>query len=351
MTVELEEVTVKQVSGTDARPPGRPVAESAALGGAARGIGRLPRSSGSFGRSLALLAMSLLMSACTAVKLGYENLPLVVGWQADRFLSLDESQDALVSRHAKALQSWHRKSLLPVYADFLSEVEAELAKPVSPRQVGQWRQTVVDAWKPLAERAAPAVAEVALTLRPEQLAHLRKALARSNDKSAAKYRQPDPVKRQEARYERLVERAESLLGSTSAAQKELMRASSAAMVRNEDAWWRARLARQKAMVDLLVEVSSQKPAAEEATRRVRQVLVGLFGHHDNGPGAIAGSDGGAGVPEPAENHDLRLNVEEASSAGDDMTAGLLALATPEQRRHMLKRLDGYRQDFRVLAGR
>ena len=350
MAVKLEEVTVKRVPGSDARPSARPVAESAAPGGAASGVTGWSRESGaSLTRLLALFVMPLLLSACTAVKLGYENLPFVVGWQADRFLSLDESQEALVARHAKALQSWHRKSLLPVYADFLGQVEAELAKPVSPLQVGIWRQAVVDAWVPLAEQAAPAVAEVGVTLRPEQLAHLRKALARSNDKSAAEYRPPDPVKRQEARYKRLVDRAESLFGNASAAQKELMRASAGSMVRDEDAWWRVRLARQKEVVDLLAELSSQKPAGEEATRRTRQVLVGLFSHHDNGPGSKAGTS--AGVPEPVEHRDLRLSVATASAAGDDLTAGLIALATPEQRRHMLKRLDGYRQDFRLLAAR
>ena len=70
--------------------------------------------------------MSLLVTACNAIKLGYENLPRLVEWQADRFLSLDNEQEALVNRHAKSLQRWHRQNLLPVYAEFLQRVEEEL---------------------------------------------------------------------------------------------------------------------------------------------------------------------------------------------------------------------------------
>ncbi|HZH06900.1 MAG TPA: DUF6279 family lipoprotein [Lautropia sp.] len=293
--------------------------------------------------------MSLLAGACSAVKLGYENLPLVVGWQADRYLSLDDDQEALVSRHAKLLQRWHRRSLLPVYADFLRQVEEELGNPVTAGQVAGWRQRVVSAWLPLAEQAAPAVAEVAVTLRPEQLAHLQKALVRANAKSDAEYRPPDPAKREQARYARLVERAESLLGDTTSAQKELMRNSAAAMARSEDAWWRARLARQKAVVDLLTELAAEKPPAAEATRRARVVLAGLFSHHDSKSASSAVPASGA--PESTDHRALRLTVERASEAGDDLTAGLLALATPEQRRNAVKRLHSYRQDFHLLAAR
>jgi hypothetical protein len=299
-------------------------------------------------RLLACLALPLLLAGCTALKLGYENLPRLVEWQVDRFLALDADQEALVMRHAKALQRWHRQALLPVYADFLRGVEQEIHAPVSATQVAQWRQTAVSSWAPLAERLAPAVAEVALTLRPEQLAHLDKALAKSNDKAAAEYRPADPAKRQVARYKRLVERTETFLGDTNDAQRKLMRESAAAMSKSEDDWWQARLARQKAIVELLTQLSTEKPPLADATRRARLVLAGLFDDMD------ARADGaGERTPQAAspERQVLRTRVLAASATGDDLTARLLALATPEQRQHLVRRLDGYRQDFHLLAAR
>jgi hypothetical protein len=314
-----------------------------------RSAGRRRGSSGTLARLLAVLAVSLLMSACTAVKLGYENLPLVAEWQADRFLSLDGEQEALVTRHAKSLQRWHRRNLLPVYADFLRRVEEELRHPVTAGQVAAWRQTAVRTWAPLAEEAAPAVADLAVTLRPEQLAHLRKALAKANEKSAAEYRPADPVKRREARYDRLVERTESLMGSASDEQKQLIRTSAAAMAVNEDSWWQARLARQKTIVDLLTNLATEKPDPAEATRRARVALLSLFSYHDASFESIAATT--LAPPESASQRSLRADVEAASVAGDELTAGVIALATPAQRRQMFKRLDGYREDFSLLAAR
>src|SRR5690606_3676971 len=103
-------------------------------------------------------------------------------WQVDRYLDLDDEQEALVTRRAKDVQGWHRQNLLPVYAEFLRGVEEELRTPVTVEQVAEWRQTVVRGWFPLAEQLAPAVAELALTLRPEQIAHFREALAKANEK-------------------------------------------------------------------------------------------------------------------------------------------------------------------------
>ena len=276
-------------------------------------------------RMVALLAVSILVTACNTIKLGYENLPRLVEWQVDRFLALDDEQEALVNRHARTLQRWHRQNLLPVYAEFLTRVEEDLRTPVAISQVAGWRQAAVDGWAPLAQKLAPAVAEVALTLRPEQIDHLAKAIEKANRKTANEYLPADPDKRRRARYDRLVDRAESFMGDVSEAQKEEIRASAAAMASDDDAWWQSRLARQKAIVDLLAAISVEKPPMAEATRRAHQVLAGLWDHHR----AAATSD----------------------SAGDRLTVRLLTLASPEQRRSVIKRLDGYRQDFHLLAAR
>ena len=277
------------------------------------------------GRFVALLAFTLLLASCSAIKLGYENLPRLIQWQADRYLSLDSAQEDLVNRHARSLQQWHRQNLLPVYADFLRRVEEEILSPVTASQVAGWRRTVVEAWVPIAERLAPAVAELALTLRPEQITHLREVIAKTNDKAAREYRPADPAKRQEARFKRLVSRTESLLGDPFETQRQVMRQSAASMTATEDVWWQARLARQAVIVDLLEDLSENKPEIGEATRRARLALTGLFA--DQGP------------------------LQSAATAGDELTAKLLALATPEQRQRAITRLGDYRQDFRLLAAR
>lgn len=291
------------------------------------------------------MGLTLLVASCSAIKLGYENLPRLVQWQVDRFLSLDDDQEAMVNRHAQALQRWHRQNLLPVYADFLHQVEEEVRNPVTAGQVAGWRQNVVTAWTPLADRLAPAVAEVALTLRPEQIEHLRNAMEKANEKAAREYRPADPAKRLQARYRRLLDRAESMLGEVNDAQRGAMQQSAVAMSATEDAWWQARLMRQQAILTLLANISTEKPDVDEASRRTWPVLAGLFSHYDQ---TATPASGHAWT---AEQLALRRQVQAASAAGDELTVRLLALSTPEQRRHAARRLDGYRQDFNLLAAR
>ena len=289
--------------------------------------------------------MSLCVAACSTLKLGYENLPRLATWQADRYLALDDEQEALVTRHVGELQRWHRQNLLPVYAGFLGRIEEEVRSPVTATQVAAWRRELVDGWKPLARQLAPAVAELAVTLRPEQLAHLRSAIARANEKAAEKYHPADPARRPTVRYRNLVERTESFLGEASEIQMAAIHESLPASLDQAERWWRARFARQKAVVGLLEALALEKPAPAEAERRARSVLVGLFDDMDGreqdqaAEGARDGVRGRAGAQAAAP------------SPGDVLTARVLSLATPQQRRHLVSSLRDYRNDFRLLAAR
>ena len=288
-------------------------------------------------RVAALLALSLCVAACSALKLGYENLPRLATWQADRYLALDDEQESLVARRVGELQGWHRQNLLPVYAGFLGRIEEQVLATVTAEQVADWRRELVDGWEPLARKLAPAVAELAVTLRPEQLAHLRGAIARANEKAAQKHHPADPALRPTVRYRSLVERTESFFGEASDVQKAAIHETLPASVDQAERWWRARLARQQAVVALLEALALEKPPAAEAERRARAVLLELFDDVRDRAGEDARDRAEAKRPSP--------------NPGDVLTARLLTLATPQQRRHLVSSLRDYRDDFRLLAAR
>lgn len=268
-------------------------------------------------------AVGVVLASCSAIKLGYENLPRLTQWQANRYLSLDDSQASQIRDQAASLQHWHRQNLLPVYAEFLGRVEEEVRNPVTVGQVVEWRRTVVANWSTIAAQAAPAVAALALSLRPAQLMHLRETISEANSKLAREYRPTDPEQSRQAHYRRLLDRAEFMLGVANEAQKRLLRAYAVESAAAGDVWWQTRLARQQAVVGLLENLATEKPDPAEATRRTRELLTDLF------------SD----------------QTRAEATPGDKLTAALLALATPEQRRRALSRLDGYRRDFLLLAAR
>jgi hypothetical protein len=273
---------------------------------------------------LALAAIfALLMTACSTIKLGYENLPTLLAWQADSYLALDDDQEALLKRHANVLQRWHRQEQLPVYAGFLRRLEDEMHSGVTVGQVAEWRRTILAAWSPLADRLSPAVAEIAIGLRPEQVDHLKRALAKANEKAAKEFLPADPVKRVDARIARWTRRAEDFLGDLNPAQRAAIRELAAQASSDDESWWRWRLARQDRIVALLTELSRERPPLAEATSRVRPVLAGLFD-----PDRSAGGE-----------------------VGDRLMAQLMATATPEQRHRAIGRVGGYRKDVAILASR
>ena len=163
-------------------------------------------------------------------KFGYDMLPTWAHWQIERYLSLDEDQRAIVSRRIDELHRWHRRVQLPKYVAFLSEVEDQVrtadpartasAGSVDAALIARWRDRIGEAWIPVAEHLAPGLAELALTLRPEQIERLRRRLADGDDEYREKFLAETPKARAEARADRVVKRAETCLLYTSDAADE-----------------------------------------------------------------------------------------------------------------------------------
>lgn len=76
-------------------------------------------------RRWCLLSLVLLLQACSAVKLGYHQLPTIGYWWLDAHLSFTDSQTGEVRQALSQLHSWHRQQELPVYASWLGALAAQ----------------------------------------------------------------------------------------------------------------------------------------------------------------------------------------------------------------------------------
>ena len=272
-------------------------------------------------------------------KFGYDVLPTWAHWQSERYLSLDEDQRAIVSRRIDELHKWHRRVQLPKYVAFLSEVEEQVrtvdaaraapAGGVDAAVIARWRDRIGEAWIPVAEHLAPGLAELALTLRPEQIERLRRRLADGDDEYREKFLAETPKARAEARADRVVKRAETFLGRLDSAQVRELRTLAAAMPGREDDWLAERQRRQKGLVALMHKISADQPGQREATRLAREYLVSMWTAHDAR---------------------RRARLDAAIGDSDALSADTLAKATPAQRAHLVKLVRGYADDFRALTG-
>jgi hypothetical protein len=286
-----------------------------------------------------LVASCLVATSCSMAKFGYDMLPTWAHWQIERYLSLDEDQRAIVSRRIDELHRWHRRVQLPKYVAFLSEVEDQVrtadpartasAGSVDAALIARWRDRIGEAWIPVAEHLAPGLAELALTLRPEQIERLRRRLADGDDEYREKFLAETPKARAEARADRVVKRAETFLGRLDSAQVRELRTLAAAMPGHEDDWLAERHRRQKALVALLQKIATEQPGQREATRLTRDYLTSMWTAND-------------------ERRRARLNA--AIGDSDALSAQTLGKATPAQRAHLVKLVRGYADDFRALTG-
>jgi hypothetical protein len=287
---------------------------------------------------LLFLAVCLLVVGCSSTRLGYSTLPTLVAWRIDRDLALDDDQRLLVRDRLNALHRWHRTNELPRYAELLGRVAA-IEIPVSQDAVAGWRAALTEAWQPLAQRAAPDLAALALTLRESQIAHLSRRLADSNDALRGDWGfdqaggqgatgPKDPVV--EARVERFRERSEFFLGDLGGYQLALLRQLASAQPRFEVDWLAEREARQRGLLDLLRRISGERPPPDVAEAWARDWLMGLWR---------------SGDPQRA------ARLAAAADASDRLTAAMLNMASPRQRDHMVGRLRGWVQDFETLASR
>ena len=270
-------------------------------------------------------------------RFGYDMLPTWSHWQIERYLSLDDQQRAIVSRHIDDLHRWHRRVQLPVYVEFLGQVEERMrvaAPPAAAAQpdaalVSAWRGRIGEAWTPVAERLAPGLAELALTLRPEQIERLRKRLDDADVTYREKFLPDKAADRIQARGDRVVKRAEFFLGSLDGAQERELRQLAAALPATEETWLAERQHRNRTLLALLQRIAREKPAQAQAERLTREYLLGMW------------------TPADARR---RERIEAGIAASDALAVQMLARATPTQRSHLVRTLRGYADDFRSLAG-
>ena len=159
-----------------------------------------------------MLALVALMSACSAVKIGYSQAPALAYWYLDGYADFTDAQSLQVKGDLNRLQAWHRQTQLPAYADLLHKLQPLMQVNITPAQACAVVLDVRRKLQVVSSQAEPAVAALAISLQPQQLQHMQRKFSRGN----ADYRKdfidatPDAVRSR--RYEQAVSRADMLYG-------------------------------------------------------------------------------------------------------------------------------------------
>lgn len=275
------------------------------------------------GRYLVIVAAALALAACSLTRVAYNNATPVVTWMVDDYFDLQDAQkDFVRARLARAL-AWHRESELPEYRKFLLDVIARTQGPVTPDDAKWAHATMRSYYHRAVERLLPDMAEFIERLDAEQAATLGKRFEEENVKAAKERMKGAPDERRERRAKRFAEYVEDWTGNLDAAQRELIATRYAAMPEVTDEWLADRRFRQAETLSLL----RAKGPRDQTIAGLRRLLIESEGWRD---------------PQYA------VKLKERDRLLFELVAALSVTLSPEQRKHIHKRLRGYLEDVSFL---
>lgn len=276
-----------------------------------------------------LLAVASLAGGCSMTSFGYGVIPTWAMWQLDSWLDLDDDQRALARARVDQLHVWHRTQQLPQYAAFFRAVDDKVRSGMDVDDMARWRRQVVAAWQPFAREAAPAVADLLMSLKPEQIARLRTKMVDANRKWVREHTGSDE-KVLAARHKRYAERAEFFFGDLTREQLHALRGDVAALPPNDGVMLAERQARQQRLLALIERLHQERPAPETARKWSEAYLLTLWESPDRGRQAA---------------------IEQASRASDALSVGVWSRTSEAQRRHLSGKLREFAEQATVLASR
>ena len=206
--------------------------------------------------------MSLILTGCSAVRLGYNKLPEIASWWLDSYIDFSDAQGPQAKAALHKLQAWHRKEELPAIAELLLQAQILAPQNITPEQacmVWEGAQVRIESFIQESSRlAAPVVSQ----LSAKQLKHLEKEWATRNEDWKKQWVQGTPDSRIKKRVDLAAERFNSFYGDLNLEQRQVLKQQFLQSTWSPEASYQRRLKRQQEQLIALQAMSSEitKPA-------------------------------------------------------------------------------------------
>jgi hypothetical protein len=276
-----------------------------------------------------LIAATIALAACsTGFRLGYTYADALLTYSIDGYVGLTPEQEQLVKERAAELVAWHRATQLRDYAQLIEATRRKLDGPVTATDVLHFNQEVNARIAALGDRAAPDLAQLALTLTPEQIDRLQRKLATDNAKARRELAQFAGKESLDVRVKKYAERADFWFGPLNREQLEIVRTSLATRP-DSGAWWiDERERRQRELLLVARRIQTERPTEDTAAGWIRAYFAQLQNPTD---------------PE------RRRSIEQSRASNAELIAQVINSATAEQKAALSRRLGGFAEDFASLA--
>ncbi len=281
----------------------------------------------SFVRRLIIGALLVALAGCSALRLGYNQGPTLAFWWADRYVDFDATQSTRVREALNEWFRWHRATQLPDLDELLQLAQAQAVQPATASQVCQWADDLSARLMTAYEHAIPAIADIAMSLRPEQLNRLARRYESNNEDFRDEYLQRSPDDRLREAVKRASKRAEDFYGPLTVSQQELIKRRTRESPFNPELWLAERRARQQDILASLRRWSAERSPPQV----VRAGLVAL------------GQSFQRSSREPYRAYQQRLREYNC-----EFVAEFHNSSTPAQRQRVVDKLKNWDSDVRAL---
>lgn len=275
-----------------------------------------------------------LLTACSAVKLAYNNLPELGYWWVDGYADLDDAQSVQLRSDLARLHDWHRVHELPRAADLLLQIQRDTPANTTAQEVCRFFDQVRDRLEAVRVQAEPGAVTLAMSLTPGQIRHVAAKFEKGNTEWRRDWLALDEAKRLDKRLTSSIERAEQFYGTLDERQRVVLREGLARSRWDPQRSYAERLRRQQDLLQMLRAVSAADGAARPSRQQASALVHGYLERVTRSPDAA-----------------YRAHAQAAVQDNCATYAALHNSTTAEQRARAVARVAGYERDARELAGK
>lgn len=277
-------------------------------------------------RVLLLVLCLLLAGGCSMVRVGYNHFDSVAAWMAHDYFDLNGGQRDQFAQRFERLHAWHRRTQLPEYAQFLTDMQSRARRGLRETDMLWLIDGFRQRYARIAAHGAADAADLLATLTPEQIQTFRQQVDSDNKKFVREHRINDSeAERRKVMQQRTLTQLRDWVGPLTDSQEARAIALLKTLplvdrLRHED-----RLRRQREFLALLELRGGDRALFAQ---RLRDWLE----HWESGRSA----------------EQTRL-FDESWKKRAGFHAAMDRLLTPAQRGHLVQRLQDYIDDFRELS--
>jgi hypothetical protein len=272
---------------------------------------------------LAAAFAAIALSGCNKIGLLYDYADKLVLYKVEDDFDLDKAQRVRLKADVEGYFQWHRKSLLPAYADFLSYIVDSARVDLRPDEIDSgyqryqalYRRTMV----PVAEKSAALL----LSLSPDQIEGWIERQRKKNRKLHKDFSGSQP-ERLEHRPKKIIDELEDWTGRLSKEQKEKIRALNGAVPWNGILW----LDLREKVQERVAEMAKRKAPADSLRAYLAEYYLG---------------DGNL------KSEEFRERYREFEQRLKAFIYAVRNLLTEEQRARFLQQVEKLAQDFRTRS--